>query len=135
MPGSYVSPVPLPVELGIKIEMTDADASFLPPFQATAGLLADGRHLANRARDEAESYKDTYHTKIPTKILAERLAMYFQAYTLYSSVRPFGLSAIIAGWDSSSEVDKVGEGVPALYCVEPSGVYFVRPPSVQRRGD
>jgi 20S proteasome alpha/beta subunit len=36
--------------------------------QATAGLLADGRHLAGRARDEAESYRDTYHTRISTQV-------------------------------------------------------------------
>lgn len=36
--------------------------------QATAGLLADGRHLAGRARDECESYRDNYHTRIPTKV-------------------------------------------------------------------
>lgn len=94
---------------------------------ATAGLLADGRHLANRARDECESYRDNYHTQIPTKMLSERLSLYFQAYTLYSSVRPFGLSAIVAGWDapSSATGEKRGEqGKPALYCVEPSGVYW-----------
>jgi 20S proteasome subunit alpha 7 len=59
--------------------------------------------------------------------LSERLAMYFQAYTLYSSVRPFGLSAIVAGWDSHPD-DKMGlksQGKPALYVVEPSGVFNV----------
>ncbi|KAK4704350.1 20S proteasome subunit alpha 7, partial [Phenoliferia sp. Uapishka_3] len=92
---------------------------------ATAGYLADGRHIANRARDECESYRDNYHTRVPTKILAERLSLYFQAYTLYSSVRPFALSAIIAGWDSHpSDASKASEGVPQLYCVEPSGVYW-----------
>jgi hypothetical protein len=40
-------------------------------------------------------------------------------YTLYSSVRPFGISTILGA------VDKDG---PALYVVEPSGVFFVRPP-------
>ncbi|GAA6055868.1 hypothetical protein JCM3770_001530 [Rhodotorula araucariae] len=98
---------------------------------ATAGLLADGRHLAGRARDECESYRDTYHTRVPTKILAERLALYFQAYTLYSSVRPFGLSAILAGWDSpitiegsDSIVERKSEGVPQLYMIEPSGTFW-----------
>ena len=29
-------------------------------MQATAGLLADGRHLAKRARDEAQNLRDQY---------------------------------------------------------------------------
>jgi 20S proteasome alpha/beta subunit len=67
------------------------------------------------------------------QILAERLALYFQAYTLYSSVRPFGLSAIVAGWDSpisiegsDSVVERKAEGKPSLYMVEPSGTFWVR---------
>jgi 20S proteasome subunit alpha 7 len=51
------------------------------------------------------------------KILVERLGLYVQAYTLYSSVRPFGISAILGA------VDKDG---PALYVIEPSGVSYVR---------
>jgi 20S proteasome subunit alpha 7 len=42
--------------------------------------------------------------------------MYTQAYTLYSSVRPFGSTAIIGAMDH--------EG-PQLYMVEPSGLYWV----------
>ena len=49
--------------------------------------------------------------------VADRLGLYAQAYTLYSSVRPFGCSAIIGGYDKDG---------PALYCVEPSGVSYVR---------
>lgn len=45
--------------------------------------------------------------------------MYVQAYTLYSSVRPFGVSAIIGG------VDKTG---PRLFIIEPSGVAYVSNP-------
>lgn len=48
--------------------------------------------------------------------LAGRLGLYVQAYTLYSSVRPFGISTILGA------VDKDG---PSLYVVEPSGVFFV----------
>lgn len=49
-------------------------------------------------------------------------------YTLYSSVRPFGVSTILGG------VDKTG---PNLYVVEPSGVFFVRhcTPSLQALPD
>jgi 20S proteasome subunit alpha 7 len=57
-----------------------------------------------------------------------------QAYTLYSSVRPFGLSVVLAGWDSpvstagsDTIVERKAEGKPALYMIEPSGTYCVRP--------
>ncbi|KZS97898.1 20S proteasome subunit [Sistotremastrum niveocremeum HHB9708] len=82
---------------------------------ATAGLLADGRHLANRARDEALNWRDMYRSPPTVKAVADRVGQYVQAYTLYSSVRPFGVSAILGG------VDKDG---PALFVVEPSGVFY-----------
>jgi 20S proteasome subunit alpha 7 len=67
---------------------------------------------------------------------------YLQAYTLYSSVRPFGITAIVAGWDSELELPVDGEvgsgpsigaggkvdgkkyGGPGLYMIEPSGLYW-----------
>ncbi|KAG1470198.1 hypothetical protein G6F56_002818 [Rhizopus delemar] len=83
---------------------------------ATAGLLADGRHLVNRARDEAQSWRDIYRQPIPGKTVAERLGQYVSAYTLYSSVRPFGSSTIVG---TMTEKEK-----PNLYMIEPSGVYW-----------
>jgi len=107
-----------------------------PSLQATAGLLADGRQISNRARDEAASYHETYRAPPPLKVLsysdmmyrnrvltlaaqniADRLGLYVQAYTLYSSVRPFGISTILGAIDNDG---------PALYVVEPSGVFYVR---------
>ncbi|KAF8631207.1 hypothetical protein AX15_002538 [Amanita polypyramis BW_CC] len=82
---------------------------------ATSGLLADGRHIASRARDEASSYRDVYNSPPTLKAITDRLGLYVQAYTLYSSVRPFGLSTILGG------IDKDG---PQLYVIEPSGVFF-----------
>ncbi|EEB90352.1 hypothetical protein MPER_11450 [Moniliophthora perniciosa FA553] len=66
---------------------------------ATAGLLADGRQLANRAKDESSSYRDNFRAPAPLKYIADRLGSYMQVYTLYSSVRPFGISTIIGGVD------------------------------------
>ena len=51
-----------------------------------------------------------------TQYVVDRVGLYVQAYTLYSSVRPFGCSTILGA------VDKHG---PALYVVEPSGVSYV----------
>lgn len=111
-----------------------------------SGLLPDGRHLTSRARDEASSWRQTYKAPIPIHALASRMGGYVQAYTLYSSVRPFGVTAILGGWDSEAEVGVDGEvglgpkvgsggksevnvvkrGGPGLYMVEPSGLYWVR---------
>lgn len=111
----------------------------------TSGLIPDGRHLTSRGRDEASSWRTTYKAPIPMASMASRLGGYVQAYTLYSSVRPFGVSAIVAGWDSEADhtVDgQVGNGPstgsggrikdpslrrggPALYMIEPSGLYWV----------
>ncbi|KAL9099940.1 MAG: hypothetical protein Q9163_004622 [Psora crenata] len=111
-------------------------------LKVCAGILPDGRHFVSRARDEASSWRSTYKAPIPTKALAGRLASYVQAYTLYSSVRPFGVTAIVAGWDSQAEVGvdgmvgvgphlgaggKIGgveTGGPSLYMIEPSGLYW-----------
>jgi len=82
---------------------------------AIAGLLADGRAIVNHAKYEAKNYRDFYKVAIPPKILSQRLALYIQAYTLYSSVRPFGVSTMIAGYDRNG---------PQLYMIEPSGVCY-----------
>jgi len=49
-------------------------------------------------------------------MIADRMGQFVQAYTLYSSVRPFGCSTLIATYDN------VG---PSLYMIDPSGVYWV----------
>ncbi|CAK5275735.1 unnamed protein product [Mycena citricolor] len=103
---------------------------------ATAGLPADGRSIANRARDESSNLRENYRSPPTVKVLslaqppqlvtnqlfelrnqslADRMGQFVQMYTLYSSVRPFGVSALLGG------VDKDG---PALYCIEPSGVFY-----------
>jgi len=86
-----------------------------------------------------------YKAPIPTAALASRLGSYVQAYTLYSSVRPFGVTAIVGGWDSEAELPVDGQvgsgpsvgsggkvqgakaGGPGLYMIEPSGLYWVLP--------
>jgi len=50
-------------------------------------------------------------------MIAKRVGAYVSAFTLYSSVRPFGLSTILGA------VDVHG---PAIYMVEPSGLYYVK---------
>lgn len=80
-----------------------------------SGLLPDGRHLINRGRDEAKSFKNIYKNPISVPHLIDRLGIYVQNYTCYNSVRPFGIVGIIGG------IDKKG---PHLYMIEPSGTFW-----------
>lgn len=104
-------------------------------------MVPDGRHFIDRARDEARAWRDTFKTPISTADLASRMGGYMQAYTLYQSVRPFGITAIVGGFDSELEAPVDGEvgagpsvgaggkvpgkhGGPFLYMIEPSGLYW-----------
>jgi 20S proteasome subunit alpha 7 len=121
-------------------------------LQVSSGLLPDGRHFVSRARDEAANWRQLYKAPIPAASLADRMGSYVQAYTLYSSVRPFGVTAIIGGWDSEAELPVDGQvgsgpqvgsggkqdgakhGGPSLYMIEPSGLYWVFAPLNVRQG-
>lgn len=80
------------------------------------GLITDGRAVLKYARDEAASYRKQYNRTIPLKILNDRLSSLFHAYTLYSAVRPYGVSVILYTWTEKSG--------PEMYCIEPSGISF-----------
>ncbi|KAK0728925.1 nucleophile aminohydrolase [Apiosordaria backusii] len=108
----------------------------------SSGMLPDGRHFVDRARDEARSWRDNFKTPITTADLASRMGNYLQAHTLYQSVRPFGITAIVGGFDAQEESPVDGEvgngpscgaggknpdkkyGGPFLYMIEPSGLYW-----------
>ncbi|KAF2669694.1 proteasome subunit alpha type-3 [Microthyrium microscopicum] len=108
----------------------------------TSGLVPDGRHFVSRAREESSSWRNMYKSPIPVSTLANRMGAYVQAYTMYNSVRPFGITAIVGGWDSEAEHEVDGQvgvgpstgaggkvegekhGGPFLYMIEPSGSYW-----------
>lgn len=49
--------------------------------------------------------------------LTDRVSMYAHAYTLYSSVRPFGVSLILGSYDEADGAQ--------MYMTDPSGVSWV----------
>jgi 20S proteasome subunit alpha 7 len=83
---------------------------------AVAGLLADARQVVDIARDEAANYRSQKGGNIPLKFLTERASLYLHAYTLYSSVRPYGCSVLMGSYDPTDG--------PQLYMIEPSGIYY-----------
>ncbi|KAF8777269.1 proteasome subunit alpha type-2-like [Argiope bruennichi] len=80
-----------------------------------SGMGPDYRLLVRRARKLAQQYYMRYGEPIPTSQLVQRVAYIMQEYTQSGGVRPFGVSLLIAGWDSDR---------PYLFQCDPSGAYF-----------
>lgn len=43
---------------------------------AITGVIADGRQIVHRAREEAQNYSETYGVKISPQVLANRIKLY-----------------------------------------------------------
>jgi len=84
---------------------------------AVTGFTADGRQLVHRAREEAQSYRETYGHRIVPSVLANRISLFVHFYTTHGSLRPFGSTALVAAYDEE-------EKKASLYMIEPSGLSF-----------
>eukprot|EP00698_Gefionella_okellyi_P004322 TRINITY_DN14000_c0_g1_i1.p1 TRINITY_DN14000_c0_g1~~TRINITY_DN14000_c0_g1_i1.p1 ORF type:complete len:234 (+),score=54.63 TRINITY_DN14000_c0_g1_i1:70-771(+) len=80
-----------------------------------AGMGPDARVLIDKARKEAQRYKQLYNEEIPVLQLVKYLATVMQEFTQSGGVRPFGVSLLVAGGDESGS---------HLFQVDPSGSYF-----------
>nr|KAF6472191.1 proteasome 20S subunit alpha 8 [Molossus molossus] len=79
------------------------------------GLTADARVVINRARVECQSHKLTVEDPVTVEYITRFIASLKQKYTQSNGRRPFGISALIVGFDD--------DGIPRLYQTDPSGTY------------
>jgi proteasome alpha subunit len=79
-----------------------------------AGLSPDARVLVREARYACQSHRMTYDEPIGIETLVSNIGDILQQYTQNAGVRPFGVSMIIAGVDSTG---------PRLLTTDPSGSY------------
>merc|ERR1711893_254827 len=84
-------------------------------LMAFAGLTADARVLIKQARVECQSHKLTVEDPVTLEYITRYIAQLKQKYTQSNGRRPFGLSALIVGFDY--------DGTPRLYQTDPSGTY------------
>uniref|UniRef100_A0A4W5QHK6 Proteasome subunit alpha type n=1 Tax=Hucho hucho TaxID=62062 RepID=A0A4W5QHK6_9TELE len=82
---------------------------------AFAGLTADARIVINRARVECQSHRLTVEDPVTVEYITRHIATLKQRYTQSNGRRPFGISALIVGFDY--------DGTPRLYQTDPSGTY------------
>ncbi|EAX01214.1 proteasome 20S subunit alpha 8 [Homo sapiens] len=79
------------------------------------GLTADARVVINRARVECQSHKLTVEDPVTVEYITRFIATLKQKYTQSNGRRPFGISALIVGFDD--------DGISRLYQTDPSGTY------------
>ncbi|KAJ8376824.1 hypothetical protein SKAU_G00074040 [Synaphobranchus kaupii] len=79
------------------------------------GLTADARIVINRARVECQSHRLTVEDPVTVEYITRYIATLKQRYTQSNGRRPFGISALIVGFDF--------DGTPRLYQTDPSGTY------------
>ncbi|XP_068843273.1 proteasome subunit alpha type-7 isoform X1 [Capricornis sumatraensis] len=84
-------------------------------FVILAGLTADARIVINRARVECQSHRLTVEDPVTVEYITRYIASLKQRYTQSNGRRPFGISALIVGFDF--------DGTPRLYQTDPSGTY------------
>ncbi|XP_010641923.1 proteasome subunit alpha-type 8 isoform X3 [Fukomys damarensis] len=82
---------------------------------AFAGLTADARVIINRAQVACQSHKLTVEDSVTVEYITRFIATLKQKYTQSNGRRPFGISALIVGFDD--------DGIPRLYQTDPSGTY------------
>ncbi|MFQ6053709.1 MAG: archaeal proteasome endopeptidase complex subunit alpha [Candidatus Bathyarchaeia archaeon] len=68
---------------------------------AIAGLSSDARVLIGQARLFCQSNRLLYDEPVDIEVLSRRIGDVAQVYTQHAGVRPFGVSMIIAGVDST----------------------------------
>ena len=82
-------------------------------FLTASGLIADVRKLVDLAREESNKHRLIYNEPVPVISSVKYVADIMQLFTQYGGARPFGVSLLVAGYDSK----------PYLYEIEPSGSY------------
>eukprot|EP00933_Yihiella_yeosuensis_P028798 TRINITY_DN22610_c0_g1_i1.p1 TRINITY_DN22610_c0_g1~~TRINITY_DN22610_c0_g1_i1.p1 ORF type:complete len:255 (-),score=53.60 TRINITY_DN22610_c0_g1_i1:193-957(-) len=82
-------------------------------FCAVAGMTADANILINKLRLTAGQHVYTYSESMPVEQLVTSICDFKQGYTQFGGLRPFGVSFLVAGYDSSHGFQ--------LYHTDPSG--------------
>jgi proteasome alpha subunit len=78
----------------------------------SAGLVGDARRIVGIARQKAQENRVYYEEQIHVETLAKEVSNVKQVFTQYGGMRPFGISMIIGGVDSTGK---------RLFETEPSG--------------
>ncbi len=81
---------------------------------AYSGMISDGMHLIAQLRNKAQSHRMVYNETESVEMLTKEISEEMQVATQYGGIRPYAISLLVAGIDSS----------PKLFEVDPSAAYL-----------
>lgn len=86
-------------------------------YQQTSLTLSLKFSLSPFVLSSISDYTYRYGSEIPPDVLASRLSAYVHYFTLHGALRPFGCTALLAGYDAAAKRH-------SLHMIEPSGSNF-----------
>lgn len=81
-----------------------------------AGIISDARVLVERSQIKAQQHRVTYDSGIDVLSIVKDMSDLCQFTTQSAGLRPFGVSLLVGGID--------GDGTPALFMTDPTGIFF-----------
>jgi len=93
---------------------------------SASGILSDARVLIENAQMKAQQHRLTYDSEIDILSVVKAICDLKQICTQSAGLRPFGVSILVAGVDSTG---------PKLFETDPTGIYFQYRASVIGEGE
>lgn len=81
---------------------------------AYSGIVADGLHIIDNTRGEAQSHRMVFDEVKSVEAIAKSLSSYMLQATFYGGLRPYGVSLLIGGIDTDRRLFEVGPDAALL---------------------
>ncbi|MGC8538384.1 MAG: archaeal proteasome endopeptidase complex subunit alpha [Candidatus Micrarchaeia archaeon] len=79
-----------------------------------SGMVADGLHIISTARSTAQNHKFVYNEPKSIEAIAKEISSYMMQATQYGGIRPYAVSVLIGGIDTSPRLFEIEPGASFL---------------------
>jgi proteasome alpha subunit len=79
-----------------------------------SGMVADGLHIVGIARNSAQNHRLIYNEVKSVEAIAKDLASYMMQATQYGGIRPYAVSVLVGGIDTSPRLFEIEPGASFL---------------------
>ncbi|MDE1825189.1 MAG: archaeal proteasome endopeptidase complex subunit alpha [Candidatus Micrarchaeota archaeon] len=79
-----------------------------------SGMVSDGLHLVNMARSNAQNHRLLFNEVKSVEALAKEMSAYMMQATMYGGMRPYAVSVLLGGIDSTPRLFEIEPGASFL---------------------